>query len=236
MSDGFSTMLEEGATLYAEIFIEDTKQKLKSEILEIVNDNKVIISCPIYKMRLIQLNVGERFRFEYQNPESGLFQFVALVVNKDKLGPIVRLHLLKVSNVKKEQRREFFRLPIIENVILKVKIGETTETYIDSGKKIEVIVPEFEEYVATALDLSAGGLKAISKIPISVGTPIYSKFELDGSAYELEGTVLRCFRIEDVVERYELGIKFKNIENTTQTNLIAVIFNKQRKMLKKGMI
>jgi c-di-GMP-binding flagellar brake protein YcgR len=229
-------MLEEGGTLYSEIHIDQAMKKLKAEIIEIVNDNKVIISCPMYQSKVIVLNIGERYRFEYTHPISGLFQFVGLVVNRDKIDHVVRIQLLKVSDVKKSQRREFFRLPVIEDVIIKVKTGETSEEFIDKGKVVEKIVSIFDEHKCLAKDISAGGMKLVSKVKIDIGVDIFVKFVLEGVHYELAGTVLRCFLIEDVVERYELGIQFKNIENTTQTNLIAVIFNKQRKMLKKGMI
>lgn len=236
MSEDFLSTLNLGDEIFMEIFIDQEIQNLKTEVLEFVNANKIIVSCPMFKGRMITLNPGERYRMSHADDESGLFQFVGMVVSRDKVEQIVRIHILRVSDVKKSQRREFFRLSLLEDATILIPDGESEEELFHQGKIIKQVVPLFKSHSVIVKDLSAGGMRVHSKKNLQAGETYRMQFVLDKEKYDVECQIVRSFLLEDVVERYDLGIKFINIDLQLQRKLVAVIFEKQRKLLKKGMI
>ncbi len=236
MSGDFLNTLNLGDEIYMEIFIDQEIQNLKTEVLEFVNANKIIVSCPMFKGRIISLNPGERYRMFHPDEESGLYQFVGMVVSRDKVDQIVRIHILRVSDVKKSQRREFFRLSLIEDAIISIPDGEGVEELFHQGKIIKQVVPLYKQFSVIVKDLSAGGMRVHSKRNLQPGETYRMSFVLENEKYDVECQIVRSFLLEDVVERYDLGIKFINIDLHLQRKLVAVIFEKQRKLLKKGMI
>jgi c-di-GMP-binding flagellar brake protein YcgR len=236
MSDNFLNTFNVGDTLYIEVLVDHEPVKIKSEVLELLNENKVIISCPSYHGQLMTITQGQRFHMAYIHPESGVFAFNGLVVSRDKLDAHVRLHILRVSDFTKSQRREFFRLTIVEEVTLRLKVGEAEEELYHNGQIIKEIVSIYDDLLCFSRDISAGGMRLTSKKPIPVGTQVRVMFKLDYEKYDILGEIVRSIISEDVVERCDLGIKFINMESFVQSKLVSVIFNRQRKMLKKGMV
>ncbi len=235
MSDDFVQLLVPGESLLIQVPLEQSKELVKTEILEVFSSHKFIVSCPIVNGRLFLASPGERYQMIHINSESGVFAFIGLIVSRDKSDSITRLHILRVSDVKKEQRREFFRLSLVEQGSLMISCGEGEEVFIHNGEKITKIVPLFQYLDVLVKDISAGGVRVISKLPYEIGFKLAVQFELEHTKYKIEGEIVRCFLIDDVVKRYDLGIKFINIEKHLQHKLVGVIFEKQRKLLKKGL-
>lgn len=235
MAEDFTRALSVGDALNIEYAVEQEKHTLKSMVVEVVNGTKIIIACPSISGRLVLLSPGERFPMYHLNPETGVYRFTGLIVSREKIDDQVRLHVLRVSEIQRAQRREYFRLSLVADGVLEIPDGEGEEVFIHNGQQIKEVVPVFRKSPVIIKDLSAGGARVHAKESFRLGETMSLKFELENAKYHLECEIVRCFPIEDVVKRYDLGIKFINIDPNLQRKLLGVIFERQRKLLKKGL-
>lgn len=233
--EDFLVALSIGDLLIIEAVLDNETRQLKSEVLEIPNGNKLIISCPSYQGRLVNIVAGERYHMYHADPESGVYKFMGLIVQREKSELIYRLHVLRVSEVSRAQRRNHFRLSLVEPATLNIPDGEGEEVFFHQGQQIVQIVARFRTLDAILKDISAGGARVYSKESLEIGTRLLMDVNLEGQKFRFECEIVRCFLAEDVVKRYDLGIKFLNIDSQLQRKLVGVIFDKQRKMLKKGL-
>lgn len=233
--DDFVQALAIGDDLGIDMPIDGEIKTLKSEVIAIVNGTKLIISCPSYQGRLVTLAPGERYRIFHADSETGLYEFNGLIVHREKSDQQVLLHILRVSHVSRAQRRNFFRLSLVETGYLNIPDGEGEEVFIHQGERIVQVVPKFRRLEVMLKDISAGGARIYSKEQFEIGTILTFCVLLEQENYALQCEIVRSFLVEDVVKRYDLGIKFINMDSQLQSKLVGVIFDKQRKLLKKGL-
>lgn len=209
---------------------------LKSEILDIPADDKCILSVPFYKGRFYPLQTGTRYKLYYNKRDSGVFQFQALVIGRDKVGNQHALVILRVSEFQKSQRRLYYRLPILVDALILVEDGVTIDKVIVNGQIEEHEFVKYKENKCSMKDISGGGFKLQSRLAYAINDTLLCTFRLGADDFKIKAVVRRCVKIQDVIERYDLGFSFEALEENDRSKIIAYIFDKQRNLLKKGML
>ncbi|MHB8064726.1 MAG: PilZ domain-containing protein [Ruminiclostridium sp.] len=93
----------------------------------------------------------------------------------------------------------------------------------------------FIEIHGRTIDLSGGGLSALTGSPLIKNNELHGKLELeDDSIIDFNGKVIRC--IKNIVNdelKYVSSISFTDIDYKNREKIVGFIFNQQRLLLKK---
>ena len=249
MSLEFTKIMEPGDPVDLDVLTKDnTIVRLKSNVQLVKNNMDFFISAPIFEGRVYPVETGSMLMVILTRDTSGIYTFYATVAGRTDFEKITVIHLKKSSDIKKSQRRKYFRLPFIGAI--HVKDPEAKELSEAEKKRREALKEKFknnpdiiiddapEENVIelTGKDLSGGGYRALSKKPLKVGLDIQGIIFLDKLELEFKGKVIRCKRTMDVYENYEIGVMFEGMDDQVRSQIISYIFKKQRSMRKKGLI
>lgn len=237
MTENLLNTLETGHIIEIEEIAESGDVKiLKSEILEVTADNKCLIAIPFYKGRFYPLKTGERYRFYYNKRDLGVYQFVGLILSRQIEGKEQSLTILRVSEFIKSQRRLYYRLAVLIDAVILKESGRDIDKVINQGILEQREVIRYDREPCIVKDISGGGLKLQTSCPYPVESTLICQFTLGTDTFTLTSIVKRCFRIKDIIERYDVGVAFTALEETDRSKIIAFIFDKQRTLLKKGLI
>lgn len=235
--ESFRSMLENVTDLELTFELEPDKRiSLKSELVEIVTDTKIAITIPSFNGRRYLLDVGKRLRIYFKKEDVGVCNFYGLVVSRklDESMPILLIQM--VSQVDKNQRRDYYRLPLVTDVIFKTQIGVVKEKQINNGKIEEVEIPSYKELAVVTKDISGGGLRAMVGERFEPGSKLQVIIILDNERIVVNAEVVRCQIFDETVKRYDCGVRFLEVEEKDRSRIIAFIFEKQRNLRKKGLV
>lgn len=226
-------MLEIGTGLAKE----PEKRQYVSQLLEFDEEDEdiVYIAMPIYEGRLIPLEVGRRFEL-YFYAKKGIFACNSEVANRFKSGNVYILEMRILSDLKKHQRRQFYRLEI--NMPIQYKIFNTDdEKYFRVTGKISDEMMQREYVSGTTIDISGGGSRFVSPdrladndkmiVSVNVGT--------DNGSIEFNAIakVITSLPVKGRNDIYENRIEFVQVKDSDREKLIKFIFWKERSRIKQ---
>ncbi len=205
-------------------------KKYSSRVYDIISDDKVEIVMPMEKSKLILLPIDGEYDLVLYT-KNGLFQCYARIYDRYKSNNVYVLAFELTSNLRKHQRREYYRFGCM--LELKVRALTTEETQaVEEGKNL--IVPGLPLQRAVASDLSGGGMRFIMGERHEEGTYMYASFNLmiDGKLHEFE-TVSKIMTMLDVPGRpdeYDHRVQFVNMGRDERESIIKYIFNEERRI------
>lgn len=208
-----------------------------SQLLEFdeEEDGVLYIAMPIYEGRLVPLEVGKQFDL-YFYAKRGIYTCVSEIVNRYKSDNVYVLVVRLLTNLKKHQRRQFFRLETNMEIQYKVFSAEDEKYFRMMGKMSDEMT-ERPYNTGITLDISGGGIRYVSKEQMNPGEKVLVFFKLGND----EGTS-KCEPIAKVVSSvpargkdnvYENRIEFVQIKDTEREMLIKYIFREERNIRKR---
>jgi len=211
-------------TVGERIELTNHEQKLwVSMVQDILPGLSFTITLPTRKGILIRLSPGEKVKIHFCR-EDAQYSFEAEVVRCYQEGQLHLVELLMVSSVERKQRREFFRLATSLPFSFRI---------MDPGKEEG---PE-ELHKGLVLDISGGGAKVLSPIPLSPGQRIECRLNLEGEGrIDIRGEVLRQDRLEREELEYEIGLRFVDLDRDTRDRIVQFIFREQQVLLRKRLL
>lgn len=206
-----------------EILIED--KVYKSNIQDVGKDY-IGISIPISNGEYAPLNKNDHVTVVYYN-ENNLYGF-----NTDVIGrrmDIIPMILLTIpKDIKKIQRRRFFRVNLLRDVqYLKVDKSISESTFNSLVKNSKAFTK------ALMIDLSGGGFRLKTKEEIKLGDKFIIKISLEHENIFVLSNCMRLFRDMDN-NLYVSGFSFFNIDTKIQDKIIAYVFGVMREQMKKN--
>lgn len=175
---------------------DSTRKVYGSQLVDILSDDKIEISMPMEKTKLILLPVGGEYDL-YFFTSNGLYQCYARVIERYKNNKMFLVRLELTSNLRKYQRREYYRfscaLEMNSRPLEKEEVQaiEKNSDLLNSG----LLVPELPLQRSVIADISGGGLRFVAEYAYDVDSLILCKYNLwkEGEAkeYTLCGKVLR---------------------------------------------
>lgn len=198
------------------------KRQFLSKIINIVSDNifdlmipdEILDSSHIVKNAIIDVIIVK---------EDAIFKFSVIVLGKVS-DNIIGLRVRINSEISKIQRRDFYRLEIIKG--FQGRVVEDIKAY------------KFGEvFAGNIMDISGGGALIHTNKELNLDIIIEVSFKVnDEKEMVLFGVVLRKSIINVPKYNFEYGIKFINITESDRNILMKYIFEKQRKLIKKGLV
>ena len=205
----------------------------KSSIHDISEDGDIWLTMPMEAGRLVLLPLGVRFEFVFYS-SAGLYCSEGQVVDRYKEYNIYILKIELHSQLKKYQRREYYRYPclleatyyVIEDEELAKKKSEEIFEYLHEENFYQ------NQYQATILDLSGGGVRFVTNTRLEVGTSLLLVIHLCNDKmdkqYAISGHVLEQQENEDC---RDTRVEFIFQDSKIREEIIRYIFEEERKNL-----
>jgi len=210
---------------------------LKTSVIELDRKEELFkVYNPIYKNRVYTMVTNKIYKFRYTDDKSGIYSFDGKIIQRLKEKQILILLVKFEGNVKKSQRRAFYRMEIVK----KVKVNLPMDESIDTAEKLEKFKTQVQFYPREILlkDISGGGFGFLTNDTFTIGDLFLTEINLDGSTIEVIGKVVRKNTVTNSQNdyKYAIGVEFKCLDTKTRREIINYIFNKQRELRKKGLI
>lgn len=180
------------------------------------NDEFIWINIPVNDGEYLMLHSGESVNMNLYSEDGRCFNFSGNVISKGKQGNVLFYQLTSPYNIKKIQRRNFFRVDTINTVEYKNITNVSVE---------EIFNMPYEK--SLMVDLSGGGIKLKLKENVKSQDTILVKLLVKGRELILKGNIVR---IENTEDKEKLcGIKFSDITQGQSDLIIEELFEIMRK-------
>lgn len=206
----------------------------QSQVIDVLSEDRIELAMPMEKTKLILLPVdGEYDLFFYS--DNGLYQCYARVVDRYKNNGLYVLVIDLISNLRKHQRREYYRF----SCALEMNSRELQEEELAlAGKKDELLIPHLPLKSSVIVDISGGGLRFVANYAYEAQSLILCKYHLlisgENKEYNLVGKVLNVRELENRKGVFEHRVQYVNVGAAEREEIIKYIFDEERKTLKKS--
>ena len=214
---------------------DDTEKKIYlSKVYDILSEDTMEIIMPMEKTKLILLPVDSEYDLViYQ--ESGLYQCVARVIDRYKSNNTYILVMELVSNLRKYQRREYYRFSCALEMCARnlqeeeLQAVENTLPY--------TLTPGLPLKQSIIVDISGGGLRFLSSQRYEPESLLFINYDLvvgkQQKAYEIIGKVLSVKELENRKGTFEHRVQYYGMNRKTREEIIKYIFEEERKNRRK---
>lgn len=187
----------------------------KSLVID-VDDDAIKINLPANDGQYLMLHSGEKIEVNAYLENGNCFNFYSKVISKGKDGNILYYELEEPFNITAIQRRNFFRVGMVNSVQYK-NITSIPEEDFEN-------IP-FKE--ALMVDLSGGGIKLKLKEKVNKDDLFFIKMKIKQKDFLLRGDIVR---IEETFDNERLcGIRFLDITEAQSDIIIGELFEIMRK-------
>lgn len=189
----------------------------KSLIIDIDDNDCIKINLPVYDGEYLMEDVGKELDINIYSKSGRCYNFNSEIMGKSKEGSIPCYELCSPYNIRRIQRRNFFRVDIVNDTNYKNITG------IKDKSKIEEM--PFEK--AMMIDLSGGGMRLKFKGQVNKHDIFLIKIDVKNLEMLLKGEVVRIETNEELEKI--CGIKFLDITEIQVDKIIEELFEIMRK-------
>ncbi len=213
---------------------EAAKRTYLSKINDVLSEDRLEILMPLEKTKLILLPVDAEYDMAIYS-KNGLYQCFVRVIDRYKSDNMYLLVVELTSNLRRNQRREYYRFSCALEMCSRSL--ETEEVESVENDQMYSLVPGLPLKRSVIVDISGGGLRFISEQKYDEGSLIYCSYHLlvNGTRklYELVSKVLEVKPVENRKGVYEHRVQYVNISEGIREQIIRYIFQEERKNMKK---
>jgi len=243
--EGFTKYLKIGDEIDVMIFLKNnTSLTLKTFVYEVTSDEKIIMANPISEGTLYPMERSNEYYFRFFLENVGMFLFKGNVINRISFDNLPAIDITLTSDIKKVQRRRFFRVRFMSrgNFLHEKKLSEDEINQLKDKLKAkfknesDILIEDtiIERIPFDTLDLSGGGIRVVSNYAFELGEFVEGEFYISGGMVKFKGEVTR--NEKNASNRYEVGIRFVEVDSNTQSKIVAYVFEIERNLIKKGLI
>lgn len=201
-----------------------------STVYDIQSEDTIEITMPIEKTKLILLPVDSEFDMVFYGA-SGLFQCLARIIDRYKSNNTYLLLMEMTSNLRKYQRREFYRLGCALEMSTRSLQSEEVETI--ESRMPYTLTKGLPLKQSVIVDISGGGLRFLATQRYEPGSLIYSGFHLmsggEHKKYEVISRVISAIELDNRPGTYEHRVQFYDLDPTVREEIIKYIFEEERR-------
>jgi c-di-GMP-binding flagellar brake protein YcgR len=199
------------------------------KLQEILSEDELLITTPMVGTKEYPLPFGYEVDMLFY-AKHGLFQCLCKVKKTVKENNVHLLQLTVISNLRKIQRREYYRMSCALELTSRELSPEEHEAL--EQEPDYALSKELPLRRSVIVDISGGGMRFLATQSYQVSSLIYCSYQLslngDVKKYELVGQVLDVRIKEDSKGVYEHRVQFVNISKQTREDIIKVIFELER--------
>lgn len=226
---------EEGEEEKQAQLLEGGERKVyRTKVFDVLSEDQLELMMPLEKGKVILLQVDGEFDLCFYT-EKGLYQCYARVLDRYKSNNVYIVVMELTSNLRKHQRREFYRFGCALN--MSSRLMEKDEiAAAEQGRSY--LMPGLSMRQGVAVDISGGGLRFIADFSYEAGSYIYCSYTLhvkgQPKQYNLAGKVLSVRELEDKPGTFEHRIQYVNLDVDEREEIIRYIFEEERRQRHKA--
>lgn len=212
----------------------ENKRIYLSQVNDILSEDRMEIVMPMEKSKLILLPVDTEYDMTIY-AKQGLYQCFVRVVDRYKSNNMYLLVIELTSNLRKNQRREYYRFSCALEMCSRNL--EEEEIQAIESKVPYALVPGLPLKRSVIADISGGGLRFLSNQKYEPNSMLYCSYHLVinnvRKLYEVVGKVLYVKEMENRPGVFEHRVQYVNMEEEKREEIIKFIFQEERKNMKK---
>jgi c-di-GMP-binding flagellar brake protein YcgR len=190
-----------------------------SVVQDMPEPDQIVIGQPTNMGIYLNLEEGEEAEIFFKK-ENGILTFLVAQEDRFMSGTVPMLRLRAASEVRRSQRRSYYRLEKSLPVQLSVKEEKSTDS---NGITIK----------ARTINISGGGCRIAIKQPVDNNAMLECKITLSPDLdLVLDGQVVWVERLNGSERTSIIGVQFVDEDTSTQKTLVSYVTNEQRKQLK----
>lgn len=215
--------------------VKEDKKVYISQVFDILSEDRMEVTMPMEKTKLILLPVDMVYDMIIHTSSGSLYQCFARVIDRYRSNNIYILVMELTSNLRRYQRREYYRFSCaLEMCSRELKEEEAEAVELNEDFQLEPGLPLKRSVI---IDISGGGLRFIANHQYAEGSLIYCKYHLllegQEKEYSLIAKVLHVKPVENRKGVFEHRIQYVDIDVDEREEIIRYIFQEERKNRKK---
>ena len=209
---------------------EETREKVYStKIYDIVSEDTIELVMPMEQTKLILLPVDGEYEIFFYT-DNGLYESTIRITDRYKSNNVYILLVELQTNLRKYQRRDFYRY----SCALDMDTRGLMEEEIEAAKQHKnYLIPGLPLKRSIIVDISGGGLRFVSSYKYEKDSVIYCKYHLliKGTVkdYEIACKILDVKELESRPGEYEHRVQYMNLDNDEREEIIQFIFEEERR-------
>lgn len=211
-----------------------TKKVYRSKVCELLSEDRLEITMPMEKGKLQLLQVDNEYDLFFYT-SNGLYQCFARVVDRYKTNNIYMILMELTSNLRKQQRREYYRFSCALEMNTCGVSEEELKEAMQATEPIRLKAEKLSKGII--VDISGGGLRFVIDKKYETDSMVNCIYHLliEGrkKEYDLVGKVLSVKELSSRPGIYEHRIQYVNINTEQREEIIRYIFQEERKNRKK---
>lgn len=214
----------------------EERKAYQSRIHDIISDDKIEVTMPFEKTKLVLLPVGGEFEIVFY-ASNGLLQCFGKIVDRYKNNNVYILVIDITSNLKKHQRREYYRYNCSIEMLNRV-LQEEEITALKEKQKLQELESVEDLYQPSIMvDISGGGSRFVCDQEYNPASIIWCKFKLPIvdkiKEYKVLGKVLFKRKVDNTGKKFEHRVQFIGLSKDAREEIIKFIFEEERKNRKR---
>lgn len=207
----------------------ESKKTYRTEIYDILSEDRIEIVMPMEKTKLIALQVdGEYDMIFYTEP--GLYQCFGRIIDRYKRENVYILLFEMTSNLSKMQRREYYRY----GCALDVRTRRLEDEEIDAvAHNKNRFLPALPLANCVVVDISGGGMRFVSSEKYEPESLIYCTYQLivngKSKKYDLAGRIISSRELGNRPGSFEHRLQYVNMDEREREEIIKYIFEEERR-------
>lgn len=207
-----------------------------SKVCDVLSEDKIEITMPMEKTKIVLLPVRAEYDLYFYTP-NGVYQCRARVAERGKKNNVFVLVMELTSNLRRNQRREFYRFSCALEMNTRALDEEEVELLERDGMLEDVMAEGEQLKQSVIVDISGGGLRFVSEHKYDRESIILCKYQLDTERgikeYEIFGKVLDVEESQTRHGIFEHRVQYIDIDDTSREEIIKFIFETERKNRKR---
>lgn len=201
-----------------------------SMVQEIQSEDTIEITMPVEKTKLILLPVDSEYEMVFYS-STGLFQCLARIIDRYKSNNTYLLLMELTSNLRKYQRREYYRLKCALEMHTRCLEAQELQT-IEKRQPFALMrgLPMKESVI---VDISGGGLRFLAPQRYEPGSLMYCSYHLmnngEHKKYEVICKVISSIELDNRPGTFEHRVQFYDLDPVDREEIIKYIFEEERK-------
>lgn len=206
-----------------------------SQVYDILDDDRLKIAMPLDGGKVVLMPNNARIDAFFYTIK-GLYQGRFVIVDRYKEGNLMIQVIELTSELKKFQRREYFRLSCTMGIMYR-PLSQEEHDYYFSIENLNEQIEEETLIPAFALDISGGGMRYVSKERLEKENIIFAvlsfNYEEELKKYAVLGKIIGVSTAKNNHNLFEHRVEFSNVNGIVREDIIKYIFEEERKRRKK---
>lgn len=205
----------------------------QSQVHDIISEDRMEITMPMEQTKLILLPVDDEYDVVFFGKP--MYQCFVRIIDRYKSNNVYILVVELTSNLRKYQRREFYRFSCALEMCAR-PLQEEEIKAVEQNEKYH-LTPGLPLKRSLIVDISGGGLRFTSNQRYEPDSFIYCTYHLlvNGKNKECEivGKILTAKEDENKKGTYEHRVQYVNLNVDDREQIIKYIFEEERKNRRK---